>query len=105
MGIKWGIAMRESETMELPYSEGYDETRVLSEIRDYIGSTYVSHYTNDNNDIQVLDIYRARGTMTNTCIDNSLKYLMRYGKKNGSNRDDLLKAVHYIILALGNESH
>jgi hypothetical protein len=43
--------------------------------------------------------------MTNTCIDNSLKYLMRYGKKNGSNRDDLLKAVHYIILALGNESH
>ncbi len=104
MGIKWGIAMRESETMELPY-EAFDETRVLLEIKDYIESTYASHYTNDHNNIQVLDIYRARGTMTNTCIDNSLKYLMRYGKKNGYNRDDLFKAVHYIILALGNESH
>jgi hypothetical protein len=28
---------------------------------------------------------------------------MRYGKKGGKNKKDLLKAIHYLVLALGNE--
>ncbi len=41
--------------------------------------------------------------MSDSCIDTTIKYLMRYGKKSGKNRKDLLKAAHYIVLALGNE--
>jgi hypothetical protein len=57
-----------------------------------------------NNTVQALDVYQARGTLTNTAIDNSIKYLMRYGKKDGLNQKDLLKAMHYIVIAMGNES-
>lgn len=81
----------------------YDEDVVLTEIEEYIDSTYKGHYTNKNNSVQGLDIWKARGTMSDSCIDTSIKYLLRYGKKEGRNRKDLLKAAHYIILALGNE--
>jgi len=81
----------------------YSEDIVIKELTQYIGSTYSSHYTNSNNSVQGLDIWKARGTMTDSCIDTSIKYLLRYGKKEGRNRKDLLKAAHYIILALGNE--
>ena len=36
------------------------------------------------------------------CIGNIMKYAQRYGKKNGYNRSDLLKVVHYGIMALHN---
>jgi len=39
------------------------------------------------------------------CQANAIKYLCRYGKKNGYNRNDLLKAVHYIILLMSEESN
>ena len=31
--------------------------------------------------------------------------MCRYGKKNGKNRKDLLKAIHYIILLMDSESN
>ena len=31
---------------------------------------------------------------------NVLKYTQRYGKKEGKNRKDLLKILHYAIIAL-----
>ena len=31
-----------------------------------------------------------------------MKYAQRYGKKNGKNRKDLLKVIHYGIMALHN---
>ena len=34
------------------------------------------------------------------CIGNILKYAQRYGKKNGKNRADLMKVIHYSIIAL-----
>ena len=87
------------------YAEEYNfsEDIVIKELTQYIGSTYSSHYTNSNNSVQALDMWKSRGSMTNSCIDTTIKYLMRYGKKDGKNRKDLLKAAHYIILALGNE--
>jgi hypothetical protein len=81
----------------------YKELKVIEELTEYINNTYSAHYTNDNNDVQSLDVWRARGTMSSSCIDTAIKYLMRYGKKDGFNRKDLLKTAHYIILALGNE--
>jgi hypothetical protein len=29
-----------------------------------------------------------------------LKYASRYGKKNGANREDLMKIMHYTLLAI-----
>lgn len=34
------------------------------------------------------------------CLGNILKYTQRYGKKAGKNRADLMKVVHYAIIAL-----
>ena len=82
----------------------FNEDNVMCELREYIDSTYSQHYTNINNAVQALDVYQARGTLTNTAIDNAIKYLMRYGKKDGLNQKDLLKALHYIVVAMGNES-
>ena len=36
------------------------------------------------------------------CIGNIIKYAQRYGKKDGYNRKDLLKVLHYGIMALHN---
>lgn len=87
----------------LDFDWKYGEGDVLDEAIEYIKSTYGKHYTNENNDVQTLDIFAARGTMADTCIDNSIKYLMRYGKKNGHNKKDLQKVLHYVILALAYE--
>lgn len=87
----------------LEFDWKYGEGDVLDEAIEYIKSTYGKHYTNENNDVQTLDVFAARGTMADTCIDNSIKYLMRYGKKNGRNKKDLQKVLHYVILALAYE--
>ena len=37
------------------------------------------------------------------CQANAIKYLMRYGKKQGKNQKDLIKAIHYIVLLISSE--
>jgi hypothetical protein len=34
------------------------------------------------------------------CMGNIMKYSMRYGKKEGKNKSDLHKIIHYAIIAL-----
>ena len=34
------------------------------------------------------------------CIGNIMKYAQRYGKKDGYNRKDLQKVLHYALIAL-----
>ena len=34
------------------------------------------------------------------CIGNIMKYAMRYGKKDGKNPEDLLKIIHYAMIAM-----
>jgi hypothetical protein len=34
------------------------------------------------------------------CIGNAMKYLQRYGRKDGYNRKDLMKVLHYAIMTL-----
>ena len=33
-------------------------------------------------------------------MGNIMKYAMRYGKKNGKNKDDLMKIIHYTVIAM-----
>lgn len=76
----------------------YFEEQTLAEVRAYIESTYGQHYSVD--EIQLIDIWKARGTLEQTSIDVAIKYLWRYGKKDGFNRKDLLKGIHYIMMAM-----
>ena len=55
------------------------------------------------------DMKGRQGVITNIGIDKdfcqakAIKYLCRFGKKDGRNRKDLLKAVHYIVLLMNSE--
>lgn len=77
----------------------YDEDVSIREIQDYIERTYGEHYSTARGS-QVIDIWDAAGSLETTARDTAIKYLIRYGKKDGKNKKDLLKAVHYIILMM-----
>ena len=74
--------------------------KIVKEIGDYIKSTYGEHYSTTKDGFQVQDLFKTLGIGQDFCQANAIKYLCRYGKKNGHNRADLLKAVHYVILLL-----
>jgi len=77
----------------------YSENETLEEIKLFIDSTYSGHYVGEG-EIQTLDVWHSLGIASDTCKATAIKYMMRYGKKDGFNRKDLLKAMHYIILML-----
>jgi len=81
----------------------YNEDKIIQEISDYITSTYGEHYSTTKDGFQVQDMLRQLGIDKDFCQANAIKYLCRYGKKNGKNRKDLLKAIHYIILLMSSE--
>ena len=77
----------------------YNEMRIIAEVTEYILSTYGKHYALDNG-VQALDLIFSVGHGKAYCASNAIKYYARYGRKNGFNRDDLLKAIHYGVLLL-----
>lgn len=77
----------------------YNEGEIIRDFWNYIDSTYGQHYAGDQG-LQVVDIWESLGSLDTTARDTAIKYLMRYGKKDGRNRKDLLKAIHYIVLML-----
>ena len=76
----------------------YDEDKALVELKSYIAQTYKQHYS--KNKFQATEFIIDGGHGEGFCIGNILKYAQRYGKKNGKDRKDLLKAIHYGIIAL-----
>ena len=76
----------------------YNEDNTLDELREYIDSTYDEHYS--KNKFQATEFIIDGGHGEGFCIGNILKYAQRYGKKDGKNRRDLLKVIHYGIIAL-----
>ena len=83
----------------------YNEDKIIKEISDYIKSTYTEHYSTTKDGFQVQDMLRHLGIDKDFCQANAIKYLCRYGKKNGKNKMDLYKAVHYIVLLLDSENN
>lgn len=81
----------------------YKEDKIINEIKSYVETTYTQHYSTTDEGFQVQDILRHLDINKDFCQANAIKYLCRYGKKNGYNRNDLLKAVHYIILLISEE--
>ena len=76
----------------------YGEDKILTELKEYIDSTYDEHYS--KNKFQATEFIIDGGHGEGFCIGNILKYAQRYGKKGGKNRRDLLKVIHYGIIAL-----
>ena len=76
----------------------YNEDNILEELKEYIDKTYDEHYS--RNKFQATEFIIDGGHGEGFCIGNILKYAQRYGKKNGKDRKDLLKVIHYGIIAL-----
>ena len=76
----------------------YNEDKTLEELKSYIDGTYGQHYSRDK--FQATEFIIDGGHGEGFCIGNVLKYAQRYGKKDGRNRKDLLKILHYAIIML-----
>ena len=76
----------------------YEEDIILKQAEDYIAKTYELHYTGDKGNYQTLDLIESIGDAEAFCRSNAIKYLSRFGKKDGKNEKDILKAIHYCTL-------
>ena len=76
----------------------FDEDAVLGELHDYIDSTYTQHYAKRK--FQSTEFIVDCGHGPGFCLGNILKYVQRYGRKNGKSRADLMKILHYGIIML-----
>ena len=76
----------------------YEEDLTMKEVREYLSETYRSHYVSKESKTQTLDLVEAIGDAEPFCRSNAIKYLSRFGKKNGKSKGDILKAIHYCIL-------
>lgn len=86
----------------------YNEDLILKDIHEYVSGTYRSHYTGKSSgfkDIQTIDLMAAKGLASGFCQSNIIKYGTRYGDKDGQNKKDLLKVIHYAMLLLHFDDH
>ena len=90
--------MNKKESKKMDNAYRYNEDTALAELEEYIDSTYVGHY--GKNKFQATEFIIDGGHGEGFCIGNIMKYAQRYGKKNGKDKSDLLKVIHYGIIAL-----
>jgi hypothetical protein len=79
----------------------FKEREALLILKNHILGTYDQHYS--MNKIQATEFIFDAGHGESFCLGNIIKYAQRYGKKNGKNREDILKILHYAIMLLGND--
>ena len=79
----------------------YNEGLILDELHQYIKKTYGSHY---GDKVQAQDLISSAGHAEGFYIGNIIKYASRYGKKNGKDKSDLMKVLHYAVLALNHHN-
>tara|TARA_Y100001951_G_scaffold83532_1_gene72479 strand:- start:117 stop:410 length:294 start_codon:yes stop_codon:yes gene_type:complete len=80
--------------MEYRYNEG----EILKQLTEYVDNTYGEHYAAVEADFQIQDVFEHLKIAEPFCRANAIKYLYRFGDKEGKNKKDLLKALHYTIL-------
>lgn len=78
----------------------FNEGQLLNELQEYVNSTYRAHYS--QNKFQATEFIIDCGHGEGFALGNVLKYVQRYGKKSGYNRADLMKVLHYALIALHN---
>ena len=94
--------------MKTDHNFKYHEDEILKDIQEYVSRTYQGHYTGTKHEfrkVQTIDLMAARDIATGFCQANILKYGSRYGSKDGKNKTDLLKVIHYAMLLLHFDGH
>ena len=77
----------------------FNEDNILQQIERYIDGTYDRHYAQGK--YQATDMIIDAGHGEGFCMGNIMKYAMRCGKKDGTDKEeDLLKIIHYAIIAI-----
>ena len=86
----------------------YHEEEILNDIREYVSGTYQGHYTGKSHEfrnVQTIDLMASKELASGFCQANILKYGSRYGNKDGRNKKDLMKVIHYAMLLLHFDEH
>ena len=86
----------------------YHEEEILKDVEEYVSRTYNGHYTGTKHEyrnVQTIDLMASRDLASDFCQANILKYGSRYGSKDGRNKKDLLKVIHYAMLLLHFDEH
>ena len=81
----------------------YSEDLNLTDLWNYVDDTYGQHYS--KNKFQATEFIIDGGHGDGFCIGNIMKYAQRYGNKNGYNRDDIMKVLHYALIQLHVHDH
>lgn len=76
----------------------YNEDQLVTDLKKYVDETYGEHYA--QNKVQTTEFVIDAGHGEGFTLGNIIKYTQRYGKKAGKNRADLLKVLHYGLMAL-----
>ncbi len=76
----------------------YNEKELLTQIQAYVDTTYNEHYAQGK--IQTTEFIIDSGHGIGHTVGNIMKYSQRYGKKEGRNRKDILKIIHYALIML-----
>ncbi len=76
----------------------YNEDKLLKELKEYVDTTYNQHYAQGR--IQTTEFIIDNGHGIGHTVGNIIKYAQRYGKKEGRNRKDILKVLHYALIML-----
>ena len=90
------IAKQSVKADTLPYK--YNEPQIMDDLQEYIDGTYSEHYAETS--FQSTEVIIDSGHGEGFCVGNILKYANRYGRKEGRNRKDLFKILHYTIILI-----
>ena len=107
----WTQQFHQEQLEELKMSAHYfkyHEKEILKDIEEYVSGTYKGHYTGNSHEyrnVQTLDLMASKDLASSFCQANILKYGSRYGNKDGKNKKDLLKVIHYAMLLLHFDGH
>ena len=93
---------------EMAHYFKYHEKEILKDIEEYVSETYKGHYTGNSHEyrnVQTLDLMASKDLASSFCQANILKYGSRYGNKDGKNKKDLMKVIHYAMLLAHFDGH
>ena len=103
-----GMSLQVTEEKPMAHYFKYHEKEILKDIEEYVSSTYQGHYTGKSHEyrnVQTIDLMASKELAAVFCQANILKYGSRYGNKDGRNKKDLMKVIHYAMLLLHFDEH
>ena len=103
-----GMSLQVTEEKPMAHYFKYHEKEILKDIEEYVSGTYQGHYTGNSHEfrkVQTIDLMASKDLASSFCQANILKYGSRYGNKDGKNKKDLLKVIHYAMLLAHFDGH